>query len=137
MLTLPDRQTQPQNDPGGFKVPTADEVLADVVYDHPLGITGQDSANEAQKIDQIRGYILERINGIQEMKALQKRHLAAAGKGGEILESGHCPDGRPLSPWDRQEVEGLMELDLARAEHCRAMIGHFTLSLRTFYAMLE
>ena len=66
------------------------------------------------------------------MAALRKRHLSAAEKARMRLGSDEA-----LKYWDRQEIEGLMELDLARAEHCRAMIEHFKLCIRTFYAMLE
>ena len=136
MQTLQDRPTQPQNEVAGSDLMLdSDYVLCDVV--HEGQITSEEQARQAQNIDNVRGSILEKINGIQEMSALYKRHLAAAGKGQDILEKEKTPDGRPLTTWDMQEIEGLMELDLARAEYCRVMIEHFKLCIDTFRRMLR
>lgn len=118
------------NEVGGFKLPTADEVLADVAYGRL--ITCQADADEAMKIDHIRGHILEKIGSIKEMIALRKRYFASAEKCRHRLEF----DPELTAHYDRQEVEGLMELEIARAENCRAMIEHFAISIQTLYAML-
>lgn len=107
-----------------------EDVLSGVVYDKP--IQGQADADEAVRVDQLRGHILERINGIREMAALRKRHLAEAGKCRQRLD-----EDQGLDRWDRIEIEGLAELRESQADYCAAMVGHFTLSIRTFYQMLK
>jgi len=107
-----------------------DQVLSDVVYTAP--ILSQEAADDAMKVDQIRGYILERINGIREMTALRKRHLAEAGKCRQRLE-----EDQALSRWDRMEIEGLAEYRVAQGDYCVAMVEHFRLSIQTFYQMLR
>ena len=46
-------QTRPQSAVAGSKILTVDEVLSDVVYGG--AITDQASAEETQKVDQLRG----------------------------------------------------------------------------------
>lgn len=111
-----------------------DEIVPDLAQMErtPGGALTQASYNAAMNVLSVRRGCLERISGKRIAQGEMKRHEA------EAEECAHRLETEPnLSAFKRKELQGRMEMALARAEYCQELIRQYDWEITVLYNGLE